>query len=103
MNNMKNKLIIRGLAHAVLVLAYTAGVAWIMFNGQKILGQFNNFTKPLAVLLLFVLSAAIVGALVLGKPVMLYLGGSKAEALQLFSYTLGWIFVITLVVFLVHL
>ena len=96
---MKN-LALRGLIHAVLVLAYTSGIAWIMFNGQKIFGQVDDFTGPLMILMLFVLSATIVGALVLGKPILLYLSGSKKEALKLFTFTVTWIFVMVALMFL---
>ena len=94
---------LHSLGHAVLVFLYTSGVAWILFNGQKVFGQFTNFWGPLTLLLLFVLSATIVGMLVLGKPAMLYFNGAKAEALRFLFYTIAWIFVIVLTVFLFHL
>jgi hypothetical protein len=51
-------------------------------------------------LLLFVTSAAITGFLVFGKPVMLYIDGKKREAVSLLGYTIGILFLITLVVFI---
>jgi hypothetical protein len=45
-------------------------------------------------LLIFVFSAAISGALVLGKPILLYLENKKREAVELFVITLGWIFIL---------
>ena len=56
----------------------------------------DNFLGPVAFLLLFVLSAAITGALILGRPVVLYLENRKLEAVKLFLYTVGWLFVTTL-------
>jgi hypothetical protein len=57
---------LHALGHAILVLLYTAGVTWILFNGQRIFGRVTSFWGPLAALMLFVVSATIVGTLVLG-------------------------------------
>ncbi len=93
--------ILHSLGHALLVLIYTSGVAWLLFNNQRIFGHTQSFVLPLAVLLLFTLSATIVGTLVLGRPVLLYLEGAKIEALKFFGYTVGWICIITFFVFFV--
>jgi hypothetical protein len=98
-----SKLILQSLGHAVLVFLYTAGVAWIMFNGKRFFGEFQNFLGPVLMLLAFVLSAAIVGTLVLGRPILLYLNGFKTEAMKFFACTLGWILVIILAIFLLRL
>ena len=89
------------LGHAVLVFIYTSGVAWLLFNAQSIFGQVHNFFGPLAMLMLFVLSAAIVGSLVLGRPAWLYFDGQKKEALQFLGYTILWLFILTVIVFTV--
>ena len=100
---IKNKaILLYGLGHAVLVFAYVAGVAWILFNGQQIFGQSHSFWGPLSFLLLFVLSASIVGALVLGRPVLLYLDGRKPEALKFFGYTIGWLLAFMFALFLLR-
>ena len=69
-----------------------------MFNGEKFFGKADNFLMPVAMLLLFVLSAAITGALVLGKPILLYLDNKKEDALKLFGWTLGWLAIIVIIV-----
>jgi len=98
---MKNsKLILIGLLNAFGVAVYVAIVSFIMQNGQRIFGKMDNFLGPIAFLLLFVLSAAITGALILGRPVILYFEGSKKEAVKLFICTIGWLFLITLIVFM---
>ena len=53
---------------------------------------------PLAFLMLFVLSAAIVGLLVFAKPVMMYLEGAKKEAVTLVFYIVAWLALITVIV-----
>jgi len=53
--------------------------------------------------MLFVVSATIVGTLVLGRPILLYLGGKRNEAPRFFGWTVGWLAALTLVLFLVRL
>lgn len=98
-----SKPILSGLWSALGVAVYVTGVALIMQNGNRIFGQMNNFFGPIAFLMLFVLSAAITGTLVLGRPVMLFLENQKPAALKLFGFTLGWLFILTLLVFVVQI
>ena len=96
---MKNsKLVLYSLVHSVAVLIYTSLVAWILFNGNSLFGKANSFWMPVAMLLLFVLSATVVGLLVLGRPVYYYFNGMKSEALKVLFYTVAWLFLITVVV-----
>jgi len=66
-------------------------IGWVMATMGRIAAPMEEFWGPVAFLLLFVLSAAVVGALVLGKPALLYLDGEKKEALRTFFYTLGFL------------
>lgn len=100
---MKPNTLIQSLAHAIAVFLYVSAVAWFMSNAEPLLGQIERFWGPVIMLLLFVFSAAVVGALVLGKPITLYLGGKKSEALRFFVYTTAWVFVIILVAFALQL
>jgi hypothetical protein len=72
-------------------LAYITFVALLMENGEIIFGKFNNILGPITFLLLFVVSALVVSALILGKPLMLYLDGKKKEAMLLFFTTVCWL------------
>ena len=78
---------------------YIALVAWLMTNAEKGFGSMKTVWGPIAFLLLFVLSAAITGGLVLGRPAMLYWDGKKREAVKQFGLTLLWLFVILVIVF----
>ena len=99
---MKNsKLITSSLINSLGVLIYTSAVAWIMSHGEKIFGNNQTFWMPVALLLLFVLSATITGALVLGKPIIFYLEDQKKDAVKLLAYTVGWLFIFTLIIFTV--
>ncbi len=56
---------------------------------------------PIAMLMLFVVSAAIVGSLVLLKPIMMYVSGMKAESVKLLLWTIGWLAGFTVIAFVV--
>jgi len=101
---MKNsKLFLYGLTHALSTAIYIGLVAFLMQNAEKIFGKMNNLMGPVAFLLIFVLSAAVTGALVLGKPVLMYLDNQKKEALKLFFYTLGWLLIITVIILITQI
>ena len=97
----ERKPIWHSLGHSALVLLYVSFVAFVMNHGNKWFGKKDTAWTPVAVLMLFVLSAAITGTLVLGRPVLMYLDGQKKEALKFFGYTIAWLFVLTIVAFLV--
>lgn len=86
---------------AAATVIYVGLVAWLMTNAEKIIGETKTFLGPIAFLLLFVLSAAVTGGLILGKPVMLYIDGKRTEAIQWFILTLSWLFIMLLLVFVV--
>lgn len=86
-----NNLIQRSFLNALGTIAYISFVATIMQNGEKVFGSMNQITGPIAFLTLFVLSAAVTGGLVLGKPALMYLNDQKLAAIKLFIYTLGWL------------
>jgi hypothetical protein len=81
------------------VLAYIALVSIFMNNAEKIFGQMKGYLGPVAFLLLFVLSALVTGILILGRPILFYLDGKKAESVKLLLFTALWIFVLLLGVF----
>ena len=67
--------------------------------GQKKLGDGHNVFIPILLLMILVLSVALTGALIFGRPVLWYLEGKKNDALLLLGYTLGIFFIITLLAF----
>jgi hypothetical protein len=98
--NSKNPAL-ESLGHAILVAVYVSLVAFIMNHGSTWFGKTDTAWTPVAVLMLFVLSAAITGSLVLGRPILMYLDGKKKEALQFFGYMVGWLFILTLAAFII--
>ena len=97
---LKDHPIAHSFGHAVLVVGYVSMVAWIMQHAQEWFKHGKTVLVPTAFLMLFVLSAAVVGSLVLGRPVLMYVEGQKKEALKFFGFTLLWLFVLTIGVFL---
>jgi hypothetical protein len=98
---MKKSLVSQSFLLALGEGAYIALVAFFMRNINKILGQGPEFLAMVAFLVLFVLSAAISGALILGKPALLYFENKKKEALELFCLILGWMFIFLIILLLV--
>lgn len=97
---MKTNLIWYSLGHAALILAYIALVAGGMFYAEAIFGSVEEtFLIPVGMLMLLVLSAAVMGTLIFARPVLMYLDGQKKEAVQFLGYIIGWLLVLTIIVF----
>jgi hypothetical protein len=95
------KLIKNSLLTALATVIYVTGVAWFMTNAEKgFFGDEKTIWVPIAMLLLFVVSAGVTGSLVLGQPVMLYLDGKKREAVKQLGLTLAWLLVILILIFI---
>jgi len=94
-----SKLLIIALLNSLGISVYIATVVLLMSNAQKFFGPANNFLGSLAILLLFVLSATIVGLLVLGRPGYLYFNGFKKEGIALLICTVAFLLIITIAVF----
>lgn len=95
-----NKVIKSALIDAIGTTLYIILIASFMFYLQDSSPkEIDTILIPVAMLLLFVVSAAITGSLVFGKPIMMYFDGKKKEAISLISYTLGFLFIITFIVF----
>lgn len=92
---------LKGLLNAVGVGVYVFFVSLIMRNGEQIFGKMDKLLGPVAFLMLFVLSAAITGSLVLGQPILLYVENRKTEAVKLFLFTLASLFIIIFGIFIV--
>lgn len=98
-----NKLVQRSLLNVLGTIGYISIVALFMNNASKVLGEKDNALSPILFLLLFVLSAAITGSLIAGKPLLMYLNGEKPQAIKLFLYTLGWLALALVVLIIIDL
>jgi hypothetical protein len=99
----KTRLLSAGFANALGVLLYTLAVAWLMEN----LGKFYDSGGPAvlqiaAFLMLLVLSVAVVGLLLFGWPILLYLQGQRKVAVFLEITTIGSLFLLTALALIVN-
>jgi hypothetical protein len=99
---MKHTILRYAGLNALGTALYVAFVASLFFYAPRLFGGNgkDSVLIPFAMLLLFVLSAAVTGMLVLGRPVLWYLEGKKREAVSLLLTTVGCLFVITAFAFL---
>ncbi len=93
-------LVKRTFVTVTIAVGYVFGVSQLMQNGSKLFGETDNMLTPFAVLLLFVFSAAVMGGLLLGQPVMLYLDNKKKEGVLTGLYSIAWLGFYTVLAFL---
>ena len=96
-----DKIIKRAAINAVGTAIYVVLIVLFIFSLQIFQKEEDIIIIPMAMLLLFVCSAAITGFLVFGKPIMLYIDGKKREAVSLLGYTIGILALITLISFII--
>lgn len=101
---MKNKLILSSLRNTIIVAGYIFLVSQILNNGDSLFGTVNaEILGPFIFLLLFVVSAAVVGTLMFGQAVILFFEGKRADSIKSAIYSIGWLLVILVVTFIVLL
>ncbi len=93
---MNKQLLTTTFRNTALAAVYIFLVSQIMQHGSQWFGQKDNFVTPFVVLMLFSLSAAMVGGLVLGQAVILVLEKKTAEGVKSAIYSIGWLAVYTL-------
>jgi hypothetical protein len=89
----------RGALNALCAFIYVVAVALFMSAAENLFGEREpDLLAPIGFLMLFVLSAAVMGMLIFGAPVMLYIDGKKKEAVRLLVWTVGSFAAITVCV-----
>ncbi len=88
--------------HAFAAAGYIVLLVSIMFSAEAFVPKEDNIAMPIAMLGLFVLSAAIMGFLFLSEPLRLFLENQKQEAAAFFMKTVGFFagFVILAAIFI---
>lgn len=90
--------------HAVLAAGYVTAVAFFMSSVPTLLGgEPPDFMGGALFLLVFVISAAVMGLLIFARPLMWYINGAKREAIWLAIYTVGCLAGIAILLFLLLL
>ncbi len=87
---MNKKLIYITFRNTFFATVYIFLVSTIMQNGDRLFGN-NNIIAPFAMLLLFSLSAAVVGGLVFGKSVALFFDHKIKDGLMAAVYSVCWL------------
>lgn len=97
---MSKQIIKQSLINALATFAYTALIAWFVFNfiPDKLSNKADNFAAPLFVLMLLIISATVTGFFVLGKPIQLYFENKKQAALIMLFATIGWLMIFALII-----
>ena len=85
--------------NAILAAGYITLVATLMTSMEKFDMPGETVLIPIAVLSLFVLSAALMGFIFFYHPVLMYLEGQKAAAVSLFLKTVAAFAVMTAIFF----
>ncbi len=88
----------KGVINALGAFVYVTAVALFISNLQNPDTPDSPEIKilaPIGFLMLFVLSAAVMGVLIFGSPAMLYIDGKKKESAQLLGWTVGSLAAIT--------
>jgi hypothetical protein len=81
----------QGFLLALGEVVYVAVAASIMSNGERLFVDKPEAWSAATFLVLLVVSVSVSGALILGKPILLYLDGKKQEAVRLFGAILLWL------------
>lgn len=98
---MKNKILGAGFLSSLAMLIYVFLIALFFDNAEKIMGRMPSIFGFAIFLLLLVMSAAISGTLMFGRPVMLFLSNFKKEAVWQLVSNLVWIFILLIILGLV--
>lgn len=93
----------QSLPYSAGAVLYVAVVATVMRNAERLFsdGKPDSALAPIGMLLLLVVSAATMGMLVFGKPLMLYIDGKKREGVMMAVCTIGQLAAITILLFVV--
>ncbi len=98
--SQNKKIIKNALIDSIAAVAYVALISVLLTNSRQLFGQVNSVISGIAFLLTFVFSAALMGIVIFGKPILWYLDGFKKEAVKLVLYSMGFLFVILVLVLL---
>ena len=95
---MTRSLVLKTLRNTVVAGIYILWVSQLLTHGQAWFGKLDNL-GPFVLLLLFCLSAAVVGGLVFGESIRLILEGKQQESVTAAFLSVGWLALITVISF----
>lgn len=98
---MDKELLFRTFRNTAAAAIYIYIVSLIMQNGDILFGDKNSDIKPFVALMLFCLSAAVVGGLLFGESAYLFFDNRKIAAIKAAIYSVAWLGVYTVIGLLV--
>lgn len=98
-----SKLIKNSVFSSLGVVAYITLIAFILNNGSRLFGQLNGWTGPIAMLLMIVVSAAIVGTILFARPFMMFFNNQKRESVWMVMGSISCLILETVIFFFVLL
>ncbi len=99
---MPQKTVIKhALINSILSAIYIGLIANLMSYAEKNFSGPDTSLSAMAFLLTFVISAAIMALLIFGRPVTWYLDNHKKQAVQLAAYTIAFLIIIAVIIFVV--
>jgi hypothetical protein len=97
---MNSKSVIKyAFIHALVALVYIGLVALLIANGETLFGKMQGALAVSAFLLTLVVSVAVMGVVIFGRPLMWYLDSKKKEGVELALCTIGFLLLIVVMVF----
>jgi len=95
---MDKQLLFRTFRNTLFAALYILIVSQIMLNGNEWFGNLNDtIIGPFVFLMLFCLSAAVVGGAVFGESLYLFFDNRKTAAIKAAIYSVGWLGIYTVV------
>lgn len=94
---MDIKILVTTFRNVILAGVYIFGISQFLFYGGRLAeGTPDHALVPFVMLLLLSLSAAVVGSLIFGQAVMLFLENKKSESIKSVMYSIAWLFLLAL-------
>jgi len=96
---MDKKILFKTFRNTIGAAAYIYVISQVLNNGNVIFGTGNSseIIGPFVLLLMFVLSAAIVGGLVFGETVIQFMNKKIKDGVKAAFYSIGWLLIYTLI------
>lgn len=93
---MDKKLLYKTFRNTTGAVIYIFLVSQFLQNASRWFGEEDNMFSPFVFLMLFSLSAAVVGGLLLGQSIILFFEGKRGDSIKAAIYSISWLGLYTL-------
>ena len=97
---MNKTILFKTFRNTISATAYIYFISQVLNNGGSVFGStsvFSEIAAPFIFLLIFVISAAVVGGLVFGETIIQFVNKKVANGVRAAVYSVGWLFIYALV------